>query len=83
MTTVAHAAEAQFDLTLTEEQELVQRTAREFARDRVLPIAAEIDEKSEVPRELVREMAELGFMGIDIPERWGGAGLDMVAYVLV
>ncbi|MEK7284632.1 MAG: acyl-CoA dehydrogenase [Chloroflexota bacterium] len=82
MTTVAHAAEAQFDLTLTEEQELVQRTAREFARDRVLPIAAEIDEKSEVPRELVREMAELGFLGIYVPERWGGAGLDVVSYVL-
>ena len=82
MTTAAHAAEAQFDLTLTEEQELVQRTAREFARDRVLPIAAEIDEKSEVPRELVREMAELGFLGIYVPERWGGAGLDMVSYVL-
>ena len=81
MTTVA--APAAFDLTLSEEQQLAQKTAREWARDRVLPTAGEIDEKGAVPRELVREMAELGFMGIDIPERWGGAGLDMVAYMLV
>ena len=61
----------------------MRRTAREWARERVLPLAAEIDEKGEVPRALVREMGELGFMGIDVPERWGGAGLDMVSYVLV
>ena len=77
------SAPAAFDLTLTEEQQLAQRTARDWARERVLPIAGEIDEKGAVPRELVREMAELGFMGIDVPEKWGGAGLDMVAYVLV
>jgi butyryl-CoA dehydrogenase len=81
--TQATAAPAAFDLTLTEEQVLAQRTARDWARERVLPIAGEIDEKGAVPRELVREMAELGFMGIDVPEKWGGAGLDMVAYVLV
>ena len=75
--------EQRFDLTLSEEQQLVQRTAREWSRDRLLPIAAEIDEKAAVPREIVREMGELGFMGIDVPERWGGAGLDMVSYVLV
>jgi len=83
MTTTVAPAEAKFDLALTEEQQLVQRTAREWARDRVLPIAAEIDENGAIPRELVREMGELGFMGIDVPERWGGAGLDMVSYVLV
>ncbi len=75
--------EQSFDLTLTDEQQLVQRTAREWARDRVLPIAGEIDEKAAVPREIVGEMARLGFMGIDVPERWGGAGLDTVSYVLV
>ena len=81
--TATTAAPAAFDLTLTEEQKLAQRTARDWARERVLPIAGEIDEKAAVPRELVREMADLGFMGIDVPEKWGGAGLDMVAYVLV
>ena len=83
MTTTAAPADARFDLTLTDEQELVRRTARDWARDRLLPLAAEIDAKEAVPRELVREMAELGFMGIDIPERWGGAGLDMLSYCLV
>jgi alkylation response protein AidB-like acyl-CoA dehydrogenase len=83
VTLAAAAVAPSFDLTLSEEQQLVQRTAREWARERVLPRAAEIDEKGEVPRELVREMGELGFMGIDIPERWGGAGLDMISYVLV
>src|SRR5688572_27135882 len=81
--TATTAAAAAFDLTLTEEQQLAQRTARDWARERVLPIAGEIDEKGAVPRELVKEMADLGFMGIDVPEKWGGAGLDMVAYVLV
>ncbi len=81
--TVTAASPAAFDLTLTDEQELVQKTAREWSRERVLPLAAEIDEKAEVPRELVAEMAKLGFMGIDVPERWGGAGLDTISYVLV
>ncbi|HET8568297.1 MAG TPA: acyl-CoA dehydrogenase [Candidatus Limnocylindria bacterium] len=71
-----------FDLSLTEEQELVQRTARDFARERLLPLAAEIDEQGRIPDEVVRELASLGFLGIYAPERWGGAGLDMVSYVL-
>ncbi|MBM4435320.1 MAG: acyl-CoA dehydrogenase [Chloroflexi bacterium] len=79
----AAASEARFDLALSDEQQLAQRTARDWARERLLPLAAEIDEKGEVPREIVREMAGLGFMGIDVPERWGGAGLDMISYVLV
>ena len=83
MTATAAPATPRFDLALSEEQELVRRTAREWARERLLPLAAEIDEQGQVPRELVREMAELGFMGIDVPERWGGAGLDMLSYVLV
>ncbi|MGH2499678.1 MAG: acyl-CoA dehydrogenase [Candidatus Limnocylindria bacterium] len=75
-------AESGFDLTLSAEQELVRRTAREFATERLLPLAAEIDRAGEVPREIVRELAALGFLGIYVPERWGGAGLDMVSYVL-
>ena len=80
--TTAQVDEARFDLTLTEEQALVQRTAREFATERILPRAAEFDEKGEVPLEVIRELAQLGFMGIYIPEADGGAGLDMVSYVL-
>ncbi len=71
------------DLDLTEEQRLVQQTAREFA-DRVIgPKAAEIDDKERWPEEIVREMAGLGFMGIMVPPEWGGAGLDAISYVLV
>jgi len=80
--TATQIDEARFDLTLTEEQELVQRTARDFATEKLLPRAAEFDEKAEVPLEVIRELAALGFMGIYIPEADGGAGLDVVSYVL-
>jgi len=72
-----------FDLTLSEEQELVQRTARDFAREKVLPRAREIDEQGKVPPELLAEMASLGFLGIYVPEAYGGAGLDALSYALV
>jgi len=72
-----------FDLTLSEEQELVQRTARDFAREKVLPRAREIDEQGRVPKELLAEMASLGFLGIYVPESYGGAGLDALSYALV
>ncbi|HEY7624704.1 MAG TPA: acyl-CoA dehydrogenase [Candidatus Limnocylindria bacterium] len=81
MTTTA--AETGFDLALTEEQELTQRAAREFAAEKVLPRAAAIDEAGKIPPELIREMGSLGFMGTYVPERYGGAGLDAVAYALV
>ena len=72
-----------FDLALTEEQRLVQRTARDFAREKVLPRAREIDEQGKVPKELLAEMASLGFLGIYVPESYGGAGLDALSYALV
>jgi butyryl-CoA dehydrogenase len=72
-----------FDLALTEEQELAQRTARDFAREKVLPLAHEIDEKEKVPPELIAEMASLGFLGIYVPDSYGGAGLDALSYALV
>jgi butyryl-CoA dehydrogenase len=68
--------------TLTEEQSLVQKTARDFATAEVLPKAAEIDREHRHPAELVARLAELGFLGIAIPEAWGGAGMDHVSYVL-
>jgi butyryl-CoA dehydrogenase len=76
-------AETGFDLTLTEEQELAQRTAREFATEKVLPRAAEIDEHEKIPPELLREMGALGFMGTYVPEKYGGSGLDIVSNVLI
>ncbi|MBP2676153.1 MAG: acyl-CoA dehydrogenase domain protein, partial [Deltaproteobacteria bacterium] len=67
---------------LTEEQRMIQDTAREFARKEVLPKAAELDENSRFPEELIRQMAELGFMGIAVPEEYGGAGMDTVCYAI-
>lgn len=71
------------DLQLTEEQQMTQRLAAEFAKNEVLPKAAEIDQQHRHPKELVARMGELGFLGIAIPEAYGGAGLDTVSYVLV
>ena len=70
------------DLKLTEEHKLLQDMARDFARKEIAPIAAEIDETGSFPMETVRTMGELGFMGIEIPEEYGGTGMDSLSYVL-
>jgi butyryl-CoA dehydrogenase len=66
----------------TEEQSAVQRTAHDFATHEVLPKAAEIDREHRHPVELVKRMAELGFLGITVPEAYGGSGFDNVCYAL-
>jgi butyryl-CoA dehydrogenase len=71
------------DFQLTEDQLLVQKLAREFATEEVLPKAAEIDREHRHPKELVARMAELGFLGVAVPDEFGGAGLDHVSYALV
>ncbi len=68
---------------LTEEQQLVRETVREFAQRRVAPVAAELDLEQRFPYDLVAELAELGLMGMTIPEEYGGAGADTVAYAIV
>src|SRR5262245_48246536 len=70
------------DLALTPEQEMIREVAREFATKEVLPQAAANDRAHRFPAELVKRMAELGFLGIAVPEEWGGAGMDNVSYVL-
>ena len=70
------------DFALTPEQELIQKTAREFAMKEVLPRAAAIDREHRFPAELVKRMAELGFLGIAVPEALGGSGMDNVSYAL-
>ncbi len=70
------------DLRLSEEHRLIRDMARDFAAKEIAPIAAEIDETGSFPRETVAKMGELGFMGIEIPEEWGGTGLDTLSYVL-
>lgn len=67
---------------LTEEQQLIQKTAREFTEKDVKPLAAEIDRDHKHPKELVVKMAELGLMGVAVPDSDGGAGMDNVSYAL-
>src|SRR5215211_2406136 len=70
------------DLDLSQEHELVRDTVRDFARERVAPVAEELDRESRFPYELVAELAELGLMGMPIPEEYGGAGTDTVSYAI-
>ena len=70
------------DFDLTAEQELIRDTVRTFARERVAPVAAELDLEGRFPTELVAELAELGLMGLPIPEEHGGAGGDTVSYAI-
>jgi short-chain 2-methylacyl-CoA dehydrogenase len=67
---------------LDQEHELVRSTVRAFAQDRVAPVAEELDRESRFPYDLVAGMAELGLMGMTIPEEYGGAGADTVAYAI-
>jgi short-chain 2-methylacyl-CoA dehydrogenase len=70
------------NLDLTEEHELLRRTVRDFADERVAPVAEELDREHRFPYELVSEMAELGLMGMTIPEEYGGAETDTVSYAI-
>src|SRR6185369_11049715 len=71
------------DFDLTEDQQLVRDSARDFASREILPKAAEIDKSGRWPGDIVTKMAELGFLGVAIPQEYGGAGLDTLTYALV
>lgn len=66
-----------------EDHDGIREVARDFAEREIAPVAAEIDEKEEFPQDIVDQMKELGFMGIKIPEEYGGLGLDTLSYVCV
>ena len=70
------------DFDLSDAHALVQRTVRDFAQARVAPVAGELDRTHAFPYEIVRELGELGLMGIPFPEEYGGGGADTLAYVL-
>ena len=71
------------DFSLTEEQELIQQAARDFAQNELLPGVIERDEKQQFPKEEVKKMGELGFLGMMVDPKYGGSGLDTLSYVLV
>lgn len=80
--TLAEMTPAGLSLTLTEEHEMIRATARDFARNEIAKVAAHGDETGEFPLATVKKMGALGLMGIEVPEAYGGAGLDTIAYVL-
>jgi alkylation response protein AidB-like acyl-CoA dehydrogenase len=71
------------NLELTEEQRMIQSAAREFAQNEIAPIAARFDLSGEFPAETIAKAGELGFMGVEVPEEFGGAGFDAISYALV
>ena len=70
------------DFTLSKEQQLVQKMYQEFAQNEVKPLAQEVDEEERFPEETVKKMAKLGMMGIYFPKEVGGAGADVLSYVM-
>jgi short-chain 2-methylacyl-CoA dehydrogenase len=71
------------DFDLPDEHELLRRTVREFAEQRIAPVAEELDREHRFPYDIVTEMAELGLMGIPLPEEYGGSGGDTLGYAIV
>jgi alkylation response protein AidB-like acyl-CoA dehydrogenase len=69
-------------LELSEEHLALQQAARDFARRQIIPVAAEFDESGEFPYENIKKMGEMGLMGIEVSEEYGGAGMDTLAYAL-
>ena len=67
---------------LSPEHEMIRQAARDFAQKEIAPIAAQFDETGEFPYKTIKKMGEMGFMGIEVPEEYGGAGMDTLAYVL-
>src|SRR5262249_14532355 len=70
------------DFTLNEEQLAIRNTCREFAEQEIKPIAERLDATGEFPYALVRQMGELGLLGLPLPEEYGGAGADFLSYCL-
>ncbi|ANO51421.1 acyl-CoA dehydrogenase family protein [Woeseia oceani] len=68
---------------LTDDQQMIQSAAREFAQNEIAPVAAQFDESGEFPVKTIQQAGELGFMGIEIPEAYGGSGLDSLSFTLV
>jgi len=71
------------DFTLTQDQKMIREMVREFALKELEPIAAEIDQSREFPRATLKKMAELGLLGVIIPEKYGGAGLDFTTLAII
>jgi alkylation response protein AidB-like acyl-CoA dehydrogenase len=69
-------------LEMTEDHEMLLRAVRDFARKEIAPIAEQYDETGDFPLDTIKQMGQMGLMGIEVPEEYGGAGMDTLAYVL-
>lgn len=68
---------------LTEEHQMIRKAARDFAREQLLPGVIERDEKMEFPAEQIKKLGELGFLGMMVDPKYGGAGMDAISYAIV
>src|SRR5918911_3944822 len=73
---------ADMNFDLPEDHELIQRTVRDFAENEVAPVAEELDRTKSFPYDIVRQLGDLGLMGIPFPEEYGGGGGDTLAYAI-
>ncbi len=71
------------NFSLSEDQQAIQTAAREFAQSEIAPIAQQFDLSGEFPRDTIRRIGELGFMGVEVPPEYGGAGMDSISYALL
>jgi acyl-CoA dehydrogenase len=70
------------ELRFSEEQEMMRKMVRDFAQHEIAPIVEKMDETDQFPREIIKKMGELGLMGIPIPEKYGGSGMDFTSYII-
>ncbi|MGQ9604271.1 MAG: acyl-CoA dehydrogenase [bacterium] len=70
------------DFDLDDQQQMIRKAAREFAEKEIKPVASKLDQEAAFPTEIIRKLGEMGFMGMIVPETYGGAGLDTVSYAI-
>jgi alkylation response protein AidB-like acyl-CoA dehydrogenase len=68
--------------SLSDEHKMIRDTARDFAQNEIAPVAAQFDESGDFPHATIKKMGAMGFMGIEVPEEYGGTGMDTLAYIL-
>lgn len=69
-------------LLFSEEQQMMQKMVREFSNDVIAPVVEEMEESQLFPRDVLKQMGELGLMGVPVPEEFGGTGMDFVSYII-
>ena len=69
-------------MQLSENHEIIRDIARRFTEEQIVPIAAELDAEARYPEKTMQALGEMGFLGVNVPEEYGGAGLDTVSYAI-